>query len=106
LGGKALTGPQGNEDAKKDRTKESIIETRKLESYAEHVTSEMHACSLCGAVRYKKVPVKRIGKLWVCMTCLKELKLALDDLERWENETKIKDKTEQQVDKGLGLDDA
>lgn len=40
------------------------------------------------------------------MTCLKDLKAALEDLERWENETKIKDKMEQQVDKGLGLDDA
>ena len=65
---------------------ESIIEGKKMEAYAEHRTKEMHACTLCGAVGYKKRPMRPVGQKWICIDCLRVLKETLDGLDQWEAE--------------------
>jgi hypothetical protein len=82
----------------------SVIEGRKLDSYAEHQTREMHACFMCDDICYKKKPTRQVGKRWICIDCLRQLKETLDQLKQWEEEVHLKDHLEKQLDEGLGLD--
>jgi hypothetical protein len=96
--------------AKKDDEKkgkkivESMIEGHKMDSYAEHMTSEMHVCHMCHEVCFKKKPVRQVGNIWICIDCLRELKDVLDQLEHWEEELNFKTDVQRQLDQGLGLD--
>ncbi|MEW5937538.1 MAG: hypothetical protein AB1665_06955 [Candidatus Thermoplasmatota archaeon] len=76
----------------------SIVEGRKMEAYAEHRTREMHACWICGAICYRKKPVKNIGTRWICIDCLKELKEALDTLSHWEETLVLQREVVRQLD--------
>ena len=82
----------------------SVIEGRKLDSYAEHQTREMHSCWICDEICYKKKPTRQIGNRWICIDCLRQLKETLDQLEQWEEHINLKDHLEKQLDEGLGLD--
>jgi len=84
---------------------DSVIEGRKLDSYAEHQTREMHSCWICDEICYKKKPIRQIGKRWICIDCLRQMKETLDQLEQWEEQIHLKDHLEKQLDEGLGLDD-
>lgn len=84
---------------------DSVIEGRKLDSYAEHQTKDMHVCWICEEICYKKKPIRQVGKRWICIDCLRQLKEALDQLPQWEEELQLKGHLEQQLDEGLGLDD-
>jgi ribosomal protein L37AE/L43A len=88
---------------RKERTLESLVEGRKMEAYVEHRTRDMHACALCGAVGYKKRPMKCIGSTWVCMDCLRHLKEAMDTLDQWEAEVRMESEMSKKMDEGLGL---
>jgi hypothetical protein len=82
---------------------ESIIEGKKMEAYVEHRTREMHACALCGTVGYKKQPMKTIGRKWVCIDCLRQLKEALDTMDQWEAEIQLEKEMSNKIDETLGL---
>jgi len=82
---------------------ESIIEGKKMEAYAEHRTKEMHACWLCDNISYRKKPIKQVGKRWICIDCLRQLKESLDTLEAWEKEIVLEGEMKKQLNDGLGL---
>ena len=91
------------ERSRKELTLESLVEGKKLEAYVEHRTRDMHVCRLCGAVGYKKTPMRCIGTTWVCMGCLRQLKEALDTLDHWEAEVQLEKEMSKKIDEGLGL---
>jgi ribosomal protein L37AE/L43A len=91
------------ERSRKDLTLESLVEGKKLEAYVEHRTRDMHVCTLCGAVGYKKRSMKVIGTRWLCMDCLRQLKEVLDTMEQWEAEAQLEKEMAKKIDEGLGL---
>lgn len=68
-----------------------------LEKIIEDKTKMMKHCSFCGEITYRKKPMKTIGKKWICIDCLRQLKEMLDELDSWEREVHIKEKIEQQL---------
>jgi hypothetical protein len=90
------------DNARRRMVIESIVEGRKMEAYAEHRTKEMNACWMCGAICYRKTPGKLIGKQWVCIDCLRQLKETLDTLEQWEEELAMSKDARRQLDGDLG----
>jgi hypothetical protein len=94
--------PEGADSARRKMVIESIVEGRKMEAYAEHRTKEMNACWMCGAICYRKTPGKLIGKRWVCLDCLRQLKEVLDTLERWEEELAMAKDARRQLDGDFG----
>ena len=94
-------------DKKEDEKKivDSVIEGRKLDSYAEHQTREMHACWICDEICYKKKPAKQVGGRWICIDCLRQLKETLDQLKQWEEQIHLQSHLEAQLDEGLGMRD-
>lgn len=91
------------ERSRKELTLESLVEGKKMEAYVEHRTRDMHACTLCGGIGYKKRPMKCIGSRWVCMDCLRQLKEVLDTMEQWEAEVQLEKEMAKKIDQGLGL---
>lgn len=82
---------------------ESIIEGKKMEAYVEHCTKDMHVCILCAAVGYKKQPMRLIGKKWVCIDCLRQLKETLETMDQWEAEIQLQKEMSKKIDETLGL---
>ncbi len=81
----------------------SLLEGKRMEAYAEHHTGKMHHCFFCEKITYKKIPGKEIGKKWVCINCLHQLKEILEGLERWEEEMAMGSKMQDQIDENLGI---
>jgi hypothetical protein len=63
----------------------------------------MHVCWLCESISYKKKPGKDIGKKWICIDCLRQLKEALDTLQQWEEELSLEQEMEQQLKKSFNV---
>ncbi|UCG68492.1 MAG: hypothetical protein JSV09_11855 [Thermoplasmata archaeon] len=82
---------------------ESLVEGKKMDLYTERRTSEMHFCIFCEKISYKKKPVKALGKKWICIDCLRQLKELLDSLKQWEEELTLEDEMKKQLGEGLGL---
>ncbi len=82
---------------------ESIIEGKKMEAYVEHCTKDMHVCILCATVGYKKQPMRLIGKKWVCIDCLRQLKETLETMDQWEAEIQLQKEMSKKIDETLGL---
>ncbi|MEM3396465.1 MAG: hypothetical protein QW620_03695 [Thermoplasmata archaeon] len=89
------------ETAKREKWIEAIIEGKKLESYAEYKTKEMHVCFLCDTICYKRIPVKKIGNKYICINCLKALKELIENLEIWESEVSIDREMEKQIQEDI-----
>lgn len=97
---------EGHSDNKNNRKKmmlESIVEGKKMEIYTERQTDDMHFCSFCEKICYKKTPVKELGKKWICIDCLRQLKELLDSLSQWEEEITLEEEMKKQLGEGLGL---
>lgn len=89
-------------NGERDRILESIIDGRKMEAYAEHRTRDMHTCTLCATICYKKRLIRQIGSKWLCIDCLRKLKEALDTLEQWEESAGVRGNLRVQLDEGYG----
>lgn len=89
------------EDEKKKVIMETIAEGRKMEAYAEHRTKDMHACWTCGVISYKKKPMKQVGKNWICIDCLRQLKEIFDTFDEWEEELSLERDAKKQLDEGM-----
>jgi hypothetical protein len=95
--------PEDENKTRKDLTLGSIVEGKKMEAYVEHCTKDMHECSLCGMVGYKKTAMKSIGAKWVCINCLRRLKETLATLDQWEAEIQLEKEMSKTIDDGLGI---
>jgi hypothetical protein len=82
---------------------ESIIEGKKMEAYVEHCTKDMHVCTFCSMVGYKKQPMRLIGNKWLCIDCLRQLKETLDTMDQWEAEIQLEKEMSVKIDQTLGL---
>ena len=91
-----------SKDEKRKMIIESIVEGRKMEAYAEHRTKDMHVCSFCDKILYRRTPMKKVGEKWVCIDCLRQLKEMLDTLEQWEQEISLQKEMKKQLDDGMG----
>jgi len=91
------------DEEKKKLILDTIVEGRKMEAYAEHRTREMHSCAVCDTVCYKKKSAKKIGKKYVCIDCLRNLKEVLDSLSQWEEEILLEGEMKKQLEDGLNL---
>ncbi len=91
------------ERSRKELTLESIVEGKKMEAYVEHRTRDMHACTICGNIGYKKRPMKSVGGRWFCMDCIRQLKDLMDNLEKWDAEVKLENEMSKKIDESLGL---
>jgi ribosomal protein L37AE/L43A len=91
-----------SKDEKRKMIIESIVEGRKMEAYAEHRAKDMHVCSLCDKILYRRTPMKKVGEKWVCIDCLRQLKEILDTLEQWEQEISLEKEMKKQLDDGIG----
>lgn len=91
------------ERSRKELTLEALVEGKKMEAYVEHRTRDMHVCALCEKVGYKKCPMKCVGKRWICLDCLRQLREVLDTLEQWEAEVQLEREMSKKIDDGLGL---
>jgi predicted RNA-binding Zn-ribbon protein involved in translation (DUF1610 family) len=84
-----------------DAAIESIIEGKKMEAYAEHRTKDMHACALCGAIGYRKRPMRQVGHKWICIDCLRAVKETLEGLDQWEAEIQLEKEMSKKIDETL-----
>ena len=82
---------------------DSLVEGKKMEVYAERRTGDMHYCSFCGKICYKKTPVKRLGNKWICIDCPRQLKELLESRAQWEEELTLEEEMKKQLGEGLGL---
>jgi hypothetical protein len=82
---------------------ESIVEGKKMEAYVEHCTKDMHVCELCGTVGYKKLPMRLIGKKWLCIDCLRQIKETLETMDQWDAEIELEKEMSMKIDETLGL---
>ena len=82
---------------------ESIIEGKKMEAYVEHCTRDMHVCTFCGMIGYKKQPMRLIGKKWLCIDCLRQLKETMETMDQWEAELQLEKEMSKKIDETLGL---
>ena len=90
-------------ESKRDMITRTLVEGRKMEAYAEHRTKEMKACRLCGRICFRKVPVKTIGNVDICIDCLRSLKETLDQLDQWEEQIALEKDMRRQMDDGMGV---
>lgn len=90
-----------DEKPNSDAAIESIIEGKKMEAYAEHRTKDMHACTLCGAIGYRKRPMRPVGHRWICIDCLRSLKETLEGLDQWEAEIQLEKEMSKKIDETL-----
>ncbi len=97
-----MSGQTETESARRKMVIESIVEGRKMEAYAEHRTKEMNICWMCNSICYRKIPGKMVGKRWVCIDCLRQLKETLDTLDQWEEELVMQKDARRQLDGDLG----
>ena len=74
-----------------------------LQSTQNLLTKDMHVCALCDTVGYKKQPMRLIGKKWVCIDCLRQLKETLDTMDQWEAEIQLEKEMSNKIDETLGL---
>lgn len=88
---------------KKQKILDSVREAKKMELYVEHRTQEMKVCFLCEKVCYRRTPVTRIGKKYVCIDCIRQLKETLDGLKQWEEELSIGEQMKKQLETDLSL---
>jgi ribosomal protein L37AE/L43A len=95
--------PAGEAKSKRDATLEAIVEGKKMEAYVEHRTKDMHVCALCGAVGYKRKPMKPIGEKWVCLDCARGLKQVLDSLDQWEAEIRLEDEMRGKINESMRM---
>jgi ribosomal protein L37AE/L43A len=91
------------EKTRDELTLESLVEGKRMDAYVEHRTKDMHVCTLCNAVGYKKRPMRPIGKKWVCIDCLRQLHEALDGLGQWEAELQLEREMGKKIDETIGL---
>ena len=82
---------------------ESIVEGKKMEAYVEHCTKDMHVCGLCGIVGYKKLPMRLIGKKWICIDCLRQIKETLETIDQWEAEIQLEKEMSMKINETIGL---
>lgn len=94
---------KNNVNRKKKILLEGIIEGRKMEAYAEHRTKDMHVCWICNAITYKRKPMKNIGKRWICIDCLRQLKETLDTLQQWEEELSLEKDMKKQLNESFSV---
>jgi len=94
---------KGNVNRKKKILLEGIIEGRKMEAYAEHRTKDMHVCWICNTITYKRKPMKNIGKRWICIDCLRQLKETLDTLQQWEEELSLEKDMKKQLNESFSV---
>jgi len=73
-----------------------------MEAYTEHRTKDMRVCWLCETVCYKKKTGKTIGKKWICIDCLRQLKETMETFKQWEEEIALESEMKKQLDDGLG----
>lgn len=83
------------------RALRSLAEGKRYEAYVEQQTREMRVCALCSKVYYRKKPMKPIGSRWVCIDCMRQLKEALDTLDRWEELSVLHQQIEENVNNAL-----
>jgi hypothetical protein len=83
------------------RALRALTDGKRFEAYAEQQTAEMRTCGLCQKVVYRRKPMKLIGSRWMCIDCLRQLKEALDSLERWEEMAALNAQIERNVEDGL-----
>lgn len=83
--------------------RERLIDGKRLEIYADHLTREMHGCFLCDEVSYRSRPVKQVGKRWICIDCIRRLREVLDTLQQWEEEARLGQQMDEELKKNLGL---
>ena len=77
--------PTSRDPLEKDRTvRRALSDGQRLEAYTEQQTREMRSCQFCERVGYRRLPLKPLGRRWVCIDCLRSLKELLEGLERWE----------------------
>jgi hypothetical protein len=87
----------------RDETLESIIEGRKMEAYAEHMTKDMHSCWICEKIGYKNRLMKNIGGRYICFDCLKQLKESFDSLDKWQAEQQLEKEMRRKIDDSLKM---
>lgn len=95
--------PTEDPKSRTELTIESILEGKKMEAYVEHRTKEMHACTMCGVISYKRKPMKQVGNRWFCIDCLRHLKEVLDTLSQWEAEIQLEREMSKKIDETLGM---
>jgi ribosomal protein L37AE/L43A len=95
--------PTEDPKSRTELTIESILEGKKMEAYVEHRTKEMHSCTMCGAIGYKRKPMKQIGNVWFCIDCMRHLKEVLDTLSQWEAEIQLEREMSKKIDETLGM---
>ena len=95
---------ENGSDEKKSTMLENVLKGQAMETYIEHRTSEMKRCALCETIGYKRLPMKQVGKKWVCLTCWRQMREILDTLDRWEEEVALKDEMERTIKKGLSFE--
>ena len=91
-------------DAKKSAVLENVLKGQAMETYIENRTSEMRRCALCETIGYRRLPMKQVGKKWICLTCWRQMREILDTLDRWEEEVALKDEMERTIKKGLSFE--
>jgi hypothetical protein len=73
-----------------------------MEAYAEHRLKDMHVCFLCESICYRKKAGKLIGKKWLCIDCLRQIKETMETFKQWEEELALESEMKRQLDNGLG----
>ena len=81
---------------------DAISEGRKMDAYAEHRTKDMHFCFLCETVSYRRKAGRVIGKKWVCIDCMRQLKETMETFKQWEEEIALEHDMKKQLGDGLG----
>ncbi len=78
-----------------------MAEGKRFEAYTEQQTAEMRTCRVCDKVFYRRKPMKKIGARWYCIDCLRQLKDALDSLDRWEELSALHARIEENVEDAI-----
>jgi len=94
-----------DEADKKSANLENVLRGQAMETYIEHRTSEMKRCALCETIGYKRLPMKQVGRRWICLTCWRQMREILDTLDRWEEEIALKDEMDRTIKKGLSSEE-
>ena len=58
----------------------------------------MHCCWACGAIGYKRLTGMPVGDRWLCLTCLRQLKEAIDSIKDIEEEMKFQAELKKKMD--------
>ncbi len=63
-----------------------------------------HAC--LRTLRYRrlqKLPMRLIGKKWLCIDCLRQIKETLETMDQWDAEIELEKEMSMKIDETLGL---